>query len=136
MPHCKSCGALLNENEISCPSCGMLVPKKDSSEMQLETAHPNTTEQPMPTCQTCGNPAQAENGPAFLWGLLGFFIPIAGLILFLIWKDTKPKSAKAAVIGTLVNIIFCVVLCILFIIALGIFSIWVQDAISGLQYIG
>lgn len=32
----------------------------------------------------------------FLWGLLGCCIPIVGLILFLVWKDTKPKTAKAA----------------------------------------
>ena len=38
----------------------------------------------------------------FLWGLLGCCIPIVGLILFLVWKDTKPKTAKAAGIGALV----------------------------------
>lgn len=45
-----------------------------------------------------------DNG-GFLWGLLGFCIPIVGLILFLIWKDQKPKTAKAAGIGALVSVI-------------------------------
>lgn len=41
----------------------------------------------------------------FLWGLLGFCIPIVGLILFLVWKGTKPNSAKAAGIGALVSVV-------------------------------
>lgn len=45
-----------------------------------------------------------DNG-GFLWGLLGFCIPVVGLILFLIWKDQKPKTAKAAGIGALVSVI-------------------------------
>lgn len=49
-----------------------------------------------------------DNG-GFLWGLLGFCIPVVGLILFLIWKDQKPKTAKAAGIGALVSVIIGVV---------------------------
>ena len=48
-----------------------------------------------------------DNG-GFLWGLLGFCIPVVGLILFLIWKDQKPKTAKAAGIGALVSVIISV----------------------------
>ena len=59
-----------------------------------------------------------DNG-GFLWGLLGFCIPVVGLILFLIWKDQKPKTAKAAGIGALVSVIIGVVSYIL-IIALGV----------------
>ena len=36
---------------------------------------------------------------------LGCCIPVAGLVLFLVWKDTKPKTAKAAGIGALVSVI-------------------------------
>ncbi len=61
-----------------------------------------------------------DNG-GFLWGLLGFCIPVVGLILFLIWKDQKPKTAKAAGIGALVSVIIGVVSYIL-IIALGVGS--------------
>lgn len=51
---------------------------------------------------------QNDNG-GFLWGLLGFCIPIVGLILFLVWKDQKPKTSKAAGIGALVSVILGVV---------------------------
>ena len=40
-----------------------------------------------------------------MWGLLGCCIPIVGLVLFLVWRDTKPKTSKAAGIGALVSVI-------------------------------
>lgn len=52
-----------------------------------------------------------DNG-GFGWGFLGFLIPLVGLILFLVWKDTKPKTAKAAGIGALVSVIAGIVLSI------------------------
>lgn len=51
----------------------------------------------------------ANDKGGFLWGLLGFCIPIVGLILFLVWKDSKPNSGKAAGIGALVSVILGVV---------------------------
>lgn len=60
-----------------------------------------------------------DNG-GFLWGLLGCCIPLVGLILFLVWKDTKPKTSKAAGIGALVSVIAYVVFYVLmFVIGLG-----------------
>ena len=61
---------------------------------------------------------QVDKG-GFLWGLLGCCIPIVGLVLFLVWKDTKPKTAKAAGIGALISVILIVVWYIL-IAVLGI----------------
>ncbi len=59
-----------------------------------------------------------DNG-GFLWGLLGFCIPIVGLILFLIWKDQKPNTAKAAGIGALVSVIIAVVCYVLMFVVMG-----------------
>ena len=54
------------------------------------------------------------------WTILGFFIPIVGLILFLVWKDSKPVSAKQAGKGALISVIIEVVLYILiFALVLG-----------------
>ena len=33
-----------------------------------------------------------------------FCIPLVGLILFLVWRDNKPKNAKAAGIGALISV--------------------------------
>ena len=50
-----------------------------------------------------------NNNGGFLWGLLGCCIPLVGLILFLVWKDNKPKTAKAAGIGAIVGVVISVV---------------------------
>lgn len=59
-----------------------------------------------------------DNG-GFLWGLLGCCIPVVGLVLFLVWKDQKPKTAKAAGIGALASVILGVV-CYVLMFVLGI----------------
>lgn len=58
------------------------------------------------------------------WGVLGFFIPIVGFILWLIWKEEHPARAKSAGIGCLVSICLGVVgvilYAIIFFVILGI----------------
>ena len=82
MAFCKNCGAQIDDNAVVCTSCGVAQ---------------NTA------------PAVVDKG-GFGWGLLGWCVPIVGLILFLVWKDTKPKTAKAAGIGALVSVILGVVI--------------------------
>lgn len=60
-----------------------------------------------------------DNG-GFGWGLLGFCIPIVGLILFLVWKGDKPKTAKAAGMGALISVIIGVVLYVLMFVVIGV----------------
>ncbi len=79
MAYCKNCGNPVDDKAAVCLNCGV--------------------------AQT---PPVVDNG-GFGWGLLGCCIPLVGLILFLIWKDTKPKTAKAAGIGALVSVIVSVV---------------------------
>lgn len=67
--------------------------------------------------------ATNDNG-GFLWGLLGCCIPVVGLVLFLVWKDTKPKTAKAAGIGALVSVILIVIWYILMaVLGIGLASL-------------
>ena len=91
MAFCKNCGAQIDDNAVVCTSCGVAQ---------------NTT------------PAVVDKG-GFGWGVLGCCIPVVGLILFLVWKDTKPKTAKAAGIGALVSVIIAVVYYVIM-LALGI----------------
>ena len=56
-------------------------------------------QQPQP-----GYSQQSNDSGSFGWAVLGFFIPLVGLILWLVWKDSKPKSAKMAGIGALVGV--------------------------------
>lgn len=59
------------------------------------------------------NVTNSNDNGGFLWGLLGCCIPLVGLILFLVWKDNKPKTAKAAGIGAIVGVVVCVIYYIL-----------------------
>ncbi len=69
------------------------------------------------TCPNCGTPVAGEGG--FAWGILGCCIPVVGLVLYLIWKDEKPKSAKAAGLGALLAVCILVLSYIILFIALG-----------------
>ena len=82
MKYCRNCGTQMEDTAAVCPNCGA---------MQEPTQTVNVTIQP------------ADSG-GFGWGLLGCCIPIVGLVLFLVWKDTKPKTAKSAGIGALVGV--------------------------------
>lgn len=76
--YCNNCGSNIDDNSSVCPNCGASINGSGVS----------------------GSP---DNG-GFLWGLLGCCVPIAGLVLFLVWKDVKPKTAKAVGIGALVSV--------------------------------
>lgn len=86
MAFCKNCGEQIDDQAVICPKCGV----------------PQTNQPPV-----------GEDNGGILWGLLGCCIPIVGLILFLIWKDTKPNTAKAAGIGALISVGITVVFYIL-----------------------
>ena len=93
MAFCKKCGAEIDDQAVICPKCGV-----------SQVTHPATV----------------DNG-GFLWGLLGCCIPLVGLILFLVWKDTKPKTSKAAGIGALVGVV-CVIVFYIVIFMIGVGS--------------
>lgn len=70
------------------------------------------------------NPPVIDNG-GLGWGLLGCCVPVAGLVLYLVWKDTKPNTAKAAGIGALVSVVLAVLyylFIILSAVTYGVFS--------------
>lgn len=93
MNYCTNCGNKIDDDDVFCIKCGVKL--KD---------------------EVCNY----DKG-GFGWGLLGFFVPIAGLILFLMWKNDKPKTAKAAGIGSLIFLIFYIVLIIFFIVFISSF---------------
>ena len=60
-----------------------------------------------------------KEGSKFGWGVLGFFIPLVGLILFLVWMKDKKKASKAAGIGALIGFIFSIISTVLLVIFFG-----------------
>ena len=85
MAFCKNCGTEIDDRAVVCPKCGV-------------------AQQTVPV---------GEDNGGFGWGLLGFCIPIVGLVLFLVWKDTKPKTAKVAGMGALISVFLSVVFYVL-----------------------
>lgn len=91
--------------------------------------------------QTCGEqnrgtvqqPSNSEDTGAVGWGILGYFVPIVGFILWLVWKDSKPKTARSAGIGCLVSV--CVSTAVT-IFTIFIVAIWFGfiGAIAGFSY--
>lgn len=102
MKYCRKCGSALDDNVVYCITCG---------EYQNNTV--TTTED--------------EDKGGFLWGLLGCFIPVAGLALYLVWNDKKPKTAKAAGIGAIIGVAVAF---------LWIIFIWVIIFFAALMFAG
>ena len=50
------------------------------------------------------------------WMVLGFLIPILGLILWLVWKEEYPFRAKCCGLGALISVIVSIVLVVLYLI--------------------
>ena len=110
MAFCRNCGKEIDENAVACQYCG-------ASQVQEPTPIVEPTPGVTPT-----QPPVEDNG-GFGWGLLGCCVPIVGLILFLVWKDTKPKTSKAAGIGALVSVIASVVIYIVYFVLILAFGI-------------
>ena len=96
MKFCSKCGHELVDEAVVCVNCGCSV------------ADPATP----------AAPAVAD-APNMGFAVLGFFIPLVGLILYLINKDTAPRKAKSAGKGALIGFIVSVVLGIIYGAILG-----------------
>ena len=89
----------MDDTAAVCPNCGQA--------QEARPAGTNANYQYNPNYQ--GSVDSGNIG----WGVLGCCIPLAGLILFLVWKDQKPKTAKMAGIGALISVAGGVILYIL-----------------------
>lgn len=77
---CKHCGKRLDDNAAVCPHCD--VP----TGVQGKIPHPS-------------------DRPEFGYAAIGFFIPLVGLILYLVWKAEYPLKAKSCGKGALISVI-------------------------------
>ena len=88
MKYCAYCGKELFDEAVVCPSCGcatdMVVAPKE------------------------------EEKPSSGFKFLGFFFPVVGLVLYIVFKNKKPLLAKYAGIGALIGAIVSAVCSILY----------------------
>ncbi len=100
---CKNCGSQLDDRAVICPHCG--VP--------TDNYYANGNN------RNCGNgyggPA-ADDAPSAGFAVLGFFFPIVGLILYLVWQQTYPLRARSAGKGALISVIVSVSLSVVIVI--------------------
>ena len=96
MAYCRKCGAVIDEEAIICPHCGV--------EQVPGTYRQN----------------QNDDGSA-VWAIIGFLIPIVGLILWVVWHTDRPKSARMAGIGALVSVLAGLIIALIACVALAAF---------------
>lgn len=114
MKKCPYCNAENLDDATMCQTCGSNLTNVAASNAMPSTSATKVTK-------------TSSSGEAVGWGFLGFFVPIAGLILFLVWRDERPDDSKAAGIGALISVIISVVFSIIFfvfyyLILIGAFS--------------
>ena len=89
---CKYCGKQLDEGSVVCPRCG----KSQGGEVNL----------PPPPVEERYTPFDESADTSHLWKymVIGFFVPLAGIILYFMWRYKKPRTAQACLKGALVCI--------------------------------
>jgi len=80
--YCYQCGKEVGDVKF-CPYCGA----------QLDGQTAQGTYQPINNQQT--QYSQPGDEPSFGYALLSFFIPIVGIILFVVWNQEFPLRAKS-----------------------------------------
>lgn len=90
MKFCSKCGNEIVEEAVVCPHCGCAVAEE-----------------------------KQDDAPSIGFAVLGFFLPLVGLILYLIWKDKTPKKAKSAGKGALIGFCVNIVITVIYSILLG-----------------
>lgn len=132
MKHCKTCNASVEDAQNFCSFCGgtnlegvEVVNFPDSNDSNKQ-GNPNNN-------NNYNNYNQPNNGlppvyrpidsNSFGWVALGFFLPMVGLILYIIWKDMKPLAAKKSLTGFIASIIFYVVAVVFYFICFMIIGL-------------
>lgn len=95
--YCKNCGRTVDDTSSYCNNCGARIDNKPNADA-------------------------SEDSLSLGFAIFGFFIPIVGLILFLIYEGKKPKRAKSAVKGALIGFITEIVLAIILVILYVVFA--------------
>lgn len=98
---CRNCGKQIDDKADVCIYCG--VKTKD------EKTEPTTVV------------VKPIDKGSFGWGVLGFFFPLVGLILYGIWYKDLPKRARSVGIGALIDLCLGIfILIVYFILAIVI----------------
>ena len=112
--YCPNCGEPIPDGAKFCYKCGSSLGDGYSRDTRVDPS------------------AYNYDSGSFGWAVLGFFIPLVGLILYLVWKDEKPKSAKRAGKGALVSVILYLIVIAIYVIVFVIAFGSVIDSATGM----
>ncbi|MDE5546982.1 MAG: hypothetical protein K2I88_05910 [Anaeroplasmataceae bacterium] len=113
---CKKCGANIPDDEDICPFCeepveGRHKIQDEKKEEKEENLFPDTNvyekkERKIeePVFSNIKNTEPVDHG-SIGYGVLGFFFPLIGFILFCIWRTEKPTASKQCGIGALIGFV-------------------------------
>lgn len=130
---CKECGKKIEEGSKFCTGCGrkiepiamhnisnnkeLYVKREEKSNNQnVNYYNSNTNTQNI-------NYVAKEDKPSILLNIVAFFVPIAGLILFLSMREETPRKAKSVGITALVGYVVSILLSILLFVVQMVFVI-------------
>ncbi len=108
MKYCSHCGEQLNDDVNYCPKCGLNVNQNN-----------NFSKNSMSNVYDSSKSYDESSESTFIYSVIGFFVPIVGIILFCIWNNEYPSRAKSAIKGTLIAIAVYVILFVLLFIFSG-----------------
>lgn len=94
--NCKKCGGEILEGQKFCPYCGEKIEAQESVNVDVNDVteiHTERTTEPTDGRDT-GRPA---------WLVLGLFFPVVGLVLYLVWRRRKPRTAKKLGLGAIIG---------------------------------
>lgn len=109
MKKCPNCDADIDNGRTACPFCGSTIGIDDSvndKQYKQDTIYTKNTQQQFQSRQV------NDTGSVGYW-LIGFFVPIIGIILYFVWRYEQPNNAKRCLWGAVVSIIVSFVLTIL-----------------------
>lgn len=137
---CKNCGEQMDDLALACPKCGTAVvtqtppqtPQYQQPTYQQTPPPPPQYQQPtyqQPQYQQYQpQSAPVQDVPSGGLKFLAFCVPIVGLILYFVWKDQKPLTAKSLVKPMIIGFIVINVLpTILYIILLAT-GVWATSS--------
>ena len=109
MKKCPNCDADIEDLRTACPFCGTYVREEAKKEEPQFNQNNNNNY----NYNNYSNRPMVNDSGSFGYWLLGFFIPLIGLILFFVWKNEQPNNAKRALWGALVSMIASFVISII-----------------------
>ncbi len=99
---CPECKKEVSDRAGACPSCGYPISQNIS---QTQYSNDQSTNAYNYQSNHERNYNKEDLEPSTGYAILGFFIPIVGLILYLVWKSEKPGPSKSAGTGALIGFI-------------------------------